>query len=236
MRFDLFYVTDLGLQGFFFVYVPLTIYLAWFFYRRLFRGLSVAWLRFGIPLVLLGLMLAAPVWDVYRIGQESKRLCREQAGLHVFKTVEAEGLAVGPDIDHWSRDGFRYTESYGRKNKKFRYAMVREKVHEREIAEFSVRYGFIGGESHTALGRHHARTIDRVGDIQTHEVLGEFVRIKTYPGWLDSTFIRITGTGSGFKPWLCGKEPPPGRAHDLSVTDLVLATIKPRTSKTGESK
>ena len=64
--------------------------------------------------------------DVYQISKEAERLCREEAGLHVYKTVEAEGfLGSVSGIEKWSKHGFQYVEGLYKKGQKTR-AMMRE--------------------------------------------------------------------------------------------------------------
>ena len=66
-----------------------------------------------------------------------------------------------------------------------------------------------------------------VVNIRTREVLGELIRIDIYPSFIDSLFIGLTGTGSGFSPWHCGEEATPEYPNRVSYKELILATLKP---------
>lgn len=232
--FDHFYVTGVGVFGYLFLYAPLAYFVIRFVYRFMLKRFVGRWVGGGIAISALAAVLVAPVWDTYQIGQETKRLCTEKAGLHVYKTVVADGARVGPGIEIWSKYGYLYTEGHGRGNKKYRYTMQDGKPVEEEVDEFISRYGDIGGYDRV-LDKHHGISSVASGDVNSREVIGELVRVHTYPGWLDSFFIAITGTGSGFSPWTCGDEPPPDlinirKVKKLTTADLTLITIKPDTA------
>ncbi|RLJ69173.1 hypothetical protein [Sulfurisoma sediminicola] len=180
----------------------------------------------------LGLIVATvPLWDVYAIGVEAKRLCKEQAGLKVYRTVEADGFLGSGLGKRLMEYGYKYVESGG-DDKMSRYtAKDGDIVHER-ITEFTSRYWVKTGDSHRVIGKHFSRSSDQVVDRQTGEVLGELVVIGIYPSWFDNVAIAATGSGSGFSPWRCGEEPPPGRTTELGLYDLIFATIHP--TKTGK--
>ena len=67
-------------------------------------GLVFRHFQFQVNLVAIGLLwigaVVAAYWDVYLISREAERLCREEAGLHVQKMVEAEGFLGTSDIKH----------------------------------------------------------------------------------------------------------------------------------------
>lgn len=236
MATDHIYITGLWLPAYVVVYTPLALFITWFAHRLLLRHLPLAWLRWGTVFMALGAILAAPVWDVYAIGKEAGKLCREQAGLRVYKVVEANGIRSG-DTEFWLKQGFKFVEDVGRGGKKYRYILHDGTVTSEEIPEFVTHYVIQGGQNFRVIDKHFSSDSARVLDIQAGEVIGELVTVSIYPGWFDQILLGITGTGSGFTPWLCGNEPPPGRTETLVLRDLVMATIKPvNTVKKGETK
>lgn len=224
------YLTSLGRLAYFGLYVPMSLALAWVTYRWVLRRLESKWLR-RLTVVLAATTVAtAPLWDVYAIGVEAKRLCREQAGLHVYRTVAADGLLGWGLGKRETEHGFKFAESGGTLNRKFRDVMKDGKVVSEQVDEFISRYQYKTGDNHVVIGKHFARSSDQVIDRQTKEVLGELIVLSIYPGWFDNIAIALTGTGSGFSPWRCGEEPPPGRKAALGLYDLIFATIRPHKS------
>ena len=226
--FEHFYVTDLGKFGYLFIYLPFFLIIILFAYRWVLRHLLGQRIAAGVSVVLLGFVLGAPVWDIYKIGQVTKRLCEEKAGLHVYKTIESDGLFGSRDIEIWAQRGFSFTESFNQRDgKKYRYYLREGQVMTENIQEFSVSHGLLDYGIHKVADEHHGFFTIRVGDIDTNEVYAELVTVKTYPGWLDNFFIGVTGTGSGFSVWQCGDDPPYGRKMKLMASDVILAAIKP---------
>lgn len=233
---DHFYITGLGLFVYGALYLPASLGASILAYRLLIKRIPNPRLRWGITLPLAFLIVAAPLLNVYSISLEAKQLCREQGGLHVYKVVEAEGfLEGGGGIKYWSKFGFTYVESGGG-DKMSRYTMQDDKVAHQRIQEFISRYQSKTGDNHVVVGKYFARSSHQVIDRQTGEVLGDLVVFGIYPGWLDNIAIGLTGTGSGFTPWMCGNEPPPGRKDRLGFNDVVLATIKPLAEHKGGVK
>src|SRR3989338_1034007 len=74
-------------------------------------------LRMLSIIVLWAVAILVAYWDVYQISKEARRLCKEEAGLHVYKTVEAEGFLGDISIDYWAKYGFEFVESLYRRNK-----------------------------------------------------------------------------------------------------------------------
>lgn len=224
--FDHIYITGLGTAGYFLVCVPLSLSVAWSIYKYGLRGITSPSLRWVVTLVIAGVMLALPLWDVFAISREAGKLCSEQAGLKVYRTVKADGFLEAGGIGYWAKYGFSYIENGGG-DRMSRYTMKDGNVVHQKIQEFISRYESKTGDSHIVIAKHLSRSSDQVVDRQTGEVLGELVVLSIYPGWLDNLFIGLTGTGSGFSPWTCGNKPPAGRKDRLGSNDLVLATIKP---------
>jgi hypothetical protein len=230
---DYLYLTGLGRLAYLALWLPLTIAVTVAAYAFLAHRNAGRTVRI-LAVAPLGLIIAtAPLWDLYAIGVEAKRLCKEQSGLKVYRTVEAEGFVGSGLGKRLVEYGYQYVESGG-DDKMSRYtARGGDIVYER-ITEFTSRYWVKSGDSHRVIGNHFSRSSDQVVDRQTGEVLGELVVIGIYPGWFDNVAIATTGGGSGFSPWRCGEEPPPGRTTELGLYDLIFATIHPPKPGKGE--
>jgi hypothetical protein len=111
-----FYFTGVGWLGYM-LYVPVALLITglvyWLFLRR------VRWmiLRLGVLLMLSLTLTTLPLWEAAAISFEAEALCANQGGLHVYKTVEAEGFLGGGSIEYGSKYGFSYLE-VGGANKK----------------------------------------------------------------------------------------------------------------------
>ena len=85
---DQFYMSGLGIIIYLILYLPLVLVFFW-----------ALWRKTKLPLggvVALGLVLATlPLWDVYITSLDASRLCKEQGGLPVYKTVEADSFRGG---------------------------------------------------------------------------------------------------------------------------------------------
>jgi hypothetical protein len=222
---DHFYMTELGIMAYGFIYLPVAIVA----FLLLWKKLRLSWIVLT-PIFLA--ILTLPFWDVYMIGRDADYLCTEQAGLHIYKTVEADGF-LGGGGEYWIKYGFSYVETGGIGDKKYRYLMRDGKIVVEEVPEYISRYR-IGGETHIAIDKFIARTKYQVIEIRTNYILGELVSFSIYPGRWDQMIIGITGTGSGLNFEVCGNEPPPGSdVLRLGSSDVVRATLKPKKSKEG---
>ncbi len=158
-------------------------------------------------------------WDVYQIGQQATKLCREQGGLHVYKTVEAEGFNGGSSIEYWSKYGFRYIEGESYKGK-FRFIMTRGRPTSERINDFISRYKVITED--TNIDKRIGRTKYYVSDMFNNDVLGELIVFGVHAGWADMLFYNLTGFS--YSPWSCGRQN--GDIY-LTFSDVIKGTIKP---------
>jgi hypothetical protein len=213
-----FYITELGQAAYVVVYLPLVFGVLWLLYKKV----KLAW----PPIVVLALvLLALPFWDVYMIGRYAERLCREQGGLRVYRTVEVEGFLGGGSVERWTQYGFSYVESGGSKNRKFREFIRDGKVITEEVTEYISLYQ-LAGENHTAVNKYISRSSNQIISRADGEVLGELVYFSIYPGYFDGFFLRLVSSGPTV--WICGKEPPSGRKDRLGYGDVVMAVLKPK--------
>jgi hypothetical protein len=224
---DQLYLTGLGRLAYLGLYLPLSLAISIAIYAFLGRRWKNRWSRLSATLPLALLIATAPLWDVVLIGVEATHLCREKAGLKVYRAVEADGFLGGGMELKLAEHGYTYVETGGTLGRKFRDTMKNGKVISEQIDEYASRYWVRGGDIHLVIGKHFSRSSDQVVDRQTGEVLGELVVIGIYPGWFDNIAIAATGTGSGFSPWHCGEEPRPGLTTERGLFDLIFATIHP---------
>lgn len=192
--------------------------------NRLFFSKQLSlWKLLSITGCILLIASVAMHWDVYLIGQQAKKLCKEEGGLHVYKTVYVDGFKGAYSIESWSKYGYKYVEA-GRKDKKVRYSMRDGKVIEQAVDAFMSNYEVV--HKSMVINKHFKRSRSFVRDRSSGEVLGELVYFSIYPGWVDS---RIIGSfGFTFTPWFCGNEPMLGVGDRLGYGDVVKATLKPR--------
>ena len=183
----------------------------------------VKWYWATVPAACSIAMLVAVFWDVYHIGQEATRLCNEKAGLHVYKTVQAESVFGVISIRPWGEYGFKFTEGENDEGK-IRYFYENGKPTYKTVDKILSRY--------EVVVRPHQRVAPgievlkfEVKDRHTGEVLGEAINYSIDGGWADMAFWGITGFG--FSPWICSGKDGEGRRSVIYPSDLVKATIKP---------
>lgn len=166
-------------------------------------------------------------WDVYQIAKEAERLCREEAGLHVYKTVEAEGFLGSSSIEYWSKYGFKYVEMEFIGGKKYRNSLVNNKITREEVKEIFSRYEYVGDSEELELPFTRDKKMIRVR--KTGEVLGEIISFAVYPGWLDSYLLGVIP--ATWSPPRCDDNYIPENQKAIhSYSDLVKAVIKPVSS------
>ena len=224
-----FYLTGAGLLGYL-LYAPLVVFLLVLLHRHLLRRLLGPVPRWGTSLVLAVVLLSLPFWDVLAIGRQADKLCREQGGLHVYKTVEAEGFLGAESIKYWSKYGFKYVD-IGGKGGWSRVTLRNGKAFYKSIPESRLsRYTWGTVENHVPVTKWIARSSDKVIDRKTGEVLGELVTFSIYPGWFDRLFLGVLPVE--FNPWICGRAVPAEQRKMYGKyyysDDLIKAVIKPR--------
>lgn len=68
------------------------------------------WLQLLAIPALVAAFTVVVYYDVMKIAREAERLCTTQAGLRVYRTVEAEGIYGVSDIRYWAKYGFKWVE------------------------------------------------------------------------------------------------------------------------------
>ena len=196
------------------------------------------------PLVVSGggrFLAALGVWaliwiiaygDVLSIAWHAKKLCRAEAGPHVFRTAETDGFLGYGDILVWAPYGFTYVEGqqYGSGAGYFRATMKDGKPSDERIQKPTSQYEF-ARDSKIVL-RSIVRDSEIVRDRRTQEILGEQVSFAIYPGWIDKKFIGLTGFT--FIPPICiAPNHKPGPGATSKSQDLIKLVLKPLHKKSG---
>jgi hypothetical protein len=218
-----FYITDLGIMAYGFIYLPMVLAVA----VLLWRILRLSW-KVNTPIVLT--LLTLPFWDVYMIGRDADRLCNSEAGLHVYKTVRAEGF-LGGAAERWLKYGFNYIEGGGGKFKS-RYTMQDGKVKHHRVDKFMSRYAVGTADNHKVVTKSISKSSKVVMDRDTKEILGDLVVFNIYPGLFDGILMKFVQSSPVV--WHCGNEPLAGRKDGLGYGDVVMAVIKPKKSEGDE--
>ncbi len=170
-------------------------------------------------------------WDVYQISKEAERLCQEEAGLHVYKTVEADGLAGVFELEDWIEYGFTYVENETIMGGKKRYTLHDDLIVEEKVNSFISDYEYVKNIEVLEMPFNRSRKI--IQDRTSGEVLGEIVSFAVYPGWLDSRLLGFMGFT--WSPVGCdGDYLPQHQKITLYYDDLIKAVIKPKVSDKGD--
>ncbi len=182
-------------------------------------GLSSMVLSASISL----LVFAGVFLDVFLTGQKASRLCKNKAGMHIYKKAEADGLLGLHRIKDWSDFGFKYVEYELVSGKKYRENIQDGKVKKIEVNEFNSKYVLVDEREKisTRIIVSMTRIVKRADD----EVQSEMIGVVIYPGWADSLFINLTGTN--YSGWVCGRSVKGQSGKLYYPSDLVEATIIP---------
>jgi hypothetical protein len=182
------------------------------------RKKPVKWRKLALSAACTLAMLVAVFWDVYRIGQQATKLCHEKAGLHVYRTAEAESFVGAAGIKGWDEYGFKFTEGESDKDK-IRYFMDNGNPTFKKIDHFISQYQLliIRKKLTSKIKIHQYQIIER----SSNEVLGETAQLTIDGGWADMAFYKITGFT--YTPWHCK-----GRGmRDSSPINIVKIILKP---------
>ena len=230
MRFyyiSIFSVVFLGL-----IYLIGTGLLAW-----LGLWLRKRWRRAGMVMVPLFLLLyIAPIAEEFWIAWNFGRLCKKDAGLFVYKTVEVEGFY--DDTHSWTErrmnepagQQFRFMEGRGQRNGTdvyWRHERIGGAIRSFEIDHPTARYHF-SRDPGKNIAHKLAKQESRVFDSQTGEALGEYrVYIRKAP-WF---FIGLDRPNMGCD----GPEGGPHSKHGNSFL-IYRDILNPIASQNGEPK
>jgi hypothetical protein len=143
----------------------------------------------------------------------------------------ADGFLGSSSMKFWSVYGFKYLED-GSGKYMSRFVMDDGKEKHMYVTNFMSRYSFRTGDSNKVVTDHISRTSYMVIDRGSNETLGDLIVFNIYPGVFDRVLLNLTGSGPVL--WHCGNEPLSGETKRVNFVDLVLATIKPKSSEVSE--
>ncbi|MBI2800433.1 MAG: hypothetical protein HYX63_09115 [Gammaproteobacteria bacterium] len=192
-------------------------------YYFLIRRLRV-WLQVLVVPALLGGFIYLAYFDVVKIARAAEHLCTTEAGMHIYKTVEAEGFYGVIDIDPWLKRGFKWVEISDGPKKYLRGSMKDGRVFVEPVMTLisSYEYAF---EPIEVWKSHFERNREVVRHRESREVLGEIIYFHIYRGWAD----RRAEFGLTFIPPICWDGPPPKRGGGKAIwsDELISSTIYP---------
>jgi len=169
--------------------------------------------------------------DVIYISLKARKLCREEAGLHVYKTVEAEGFLGALNIDYWAKYGFKYVEKEFINGEKYRSTLVNNEIKKEEVNHILSRYEYVNDLEVLEAPFNRGRKMIR--DRQNDEIIGEIISFGVYPGWVDRRLLGVIGFT--WSPAGCdGDYKPVPQKSTLTYRDLIKAVIKPKESIKGD--
>ena len=202
----------------FFIYwvVSITIFLVTLIIKR---NASIRW-QLTISTLMVLFSVVVVFYDVFITGLKVNSLCKHKAGIHVYKTVVAEGFLGARDIEDYSKYGFTYVEHSILARPKWRFIMEDGEPKKIKVNDFISTYELARLEYEEKITNQISIDKYYVSNRNTGEILGEDVRIFIYPGWADSLFYGITGFS--YKPWICsGKDNEVNRRKAIALRTLI---------------
>ena len=175
--------------------------------------LCCVWLAFFI----------AAYGDVLWIAWNARRLCESEAGLRVYRAVEAEGFLGESDIDTWGAHGFRFLESRNLLDELVRHEIIDGKSTVTPVN--SLRSAYEYSYSITPVAYRLSRQQHEIRPIGSRTVLGSLTTFTLFPGWLD----RYVTAGAGWTPVVC-EGPGVKKVNELKLRapELIERTLKPK--------
>jgi hypothetical protein len=176
-----------------------------------------------IPALLVGFIIAA-YYDVVKIAHEAEHLCTTEAGLHVYETVEAEGVYGLWDIEYWSRYGLKWIEYSEPGGRHFRLTLREGEPRKERIDVLKSIFEY-RSESHVPVSRHMEKSSEIIANRVSGSLLAEATYFHIFRGWAD----QITDVGFKFTPPMCIQGPPIQRGGDRipSSSEFVKLVIRP---------
>lgn len=185
---------------------------------RRFRIMWLAGLWFGAVVIAYG--------DVFLIAWQAERLCREDAGLKVYRTLHAEGVLGGVSLRDLQDIGIKYVEwrtPMGRPTKRESYENGEYKYE--RINDFKSQVELAWQDLPRSNSIVESKTL--LKERSSGNVLGEIIAFEFYPGWLDSRLLGLVGLS--WAPPRCDDDYPPRQEKRIYYTnDLIRKTINPK--------
>ncbi len=180
------------------------------------RIISVLWLWLAGIVVSYG--------DVYFVALQAKRLCSEEAGMKIYRTMRADGILGIVGIEDHHERGLKFVESSLLGRPTIRTSIENGEYKEVRITQFMSEVEFKREE--TELSSYVVKVMDILIERATGSLLSEIVAYEFYPAWTDRL---LWGTlGFSWSPPRCDDDYVPAqqkRTHH--ITEFVRKTINP---------
>lgn len=191
---DSFFISGFALFFLLLVYLPLILWLI----IKLWRAISIRKsVRIGVISLVILIIAAVPLGDVYIGSLKLENLCESEGGMHIYKTVEVDGFLSRYLVFNKVIDGYSYIESeHGTKFYKVinvNEENIFEKI-EKPISRYILDY------ERNVLNPTMAKTRHFIEDKNTGSILGEKINYVYYGGWLDR-FLFLSWID--YKPMTC---------------------------------
>lgn len=159
--------------------------------RRFFRQ----WPARRRYLSIAGVWLAAIViayGDVYLIALEARRLCRDEAGMKVYRTIQAEGILGAASVRDVKDIGIKFVEWKTRMGRPIARERYESGEYRREkFVEFLSQVEFTSREMRRSPWVVESK--DLLIDRRDNSILSEIIAFKFYPAWLDTLLLKSLG-------------------------------------------
>ena len=144
--------------------------------------------------VLLGvwcLAFGVAYGDVFLIARDAKRLCETEAGMKIYRTVEAEGFAGVSSLGAWSERGFDFVEIVLPDGSATQQRLVNGSFVSKKVETAESRYEYtISFESETPRIE---RQVEVVQERANSGTIGELVVFRPSLGWIDTQLAAFLG-------------------------------------------
>ena len=208
--------------GYLLIYLPIVASIVAALYRASRRRNVPRPIKWAVVGPIMLVVLTIPLWDVLVTAVRAKPLCEKEAGIKVFKTVQADGIRNGDPTPELIAHGIRFTE-FGSGKDKRREMLEDGRIIQTQIEEFATRFS-MGYLDDTVVSRAISRRGYTVADTTNNEVLSQQVFFSVHRGWFETVVSGLLGLETN--PWICG---------DTDSYRLVLKTIN-ADSKNGETR
>ncbi len=183
------------------------------------------WLQaLSVPSLIIACAVAV-FYDVYKIAREAEHLCTTEAGLKVYRTVEAEGMLGLSDVQYWAARGLKYVERTNSEGEFVRETLAGADVTTEKSAVAMSEFRFAISRAFLDIAPIE-RNVASVASLKSGEIVGTVTYFHIFRGWADE----VIDVGLNFSPPRCWTGVPESRGGEKYTlpTDLVLATIKTR--------
>ena len=161
--------------------------------------------------------------DVFVIALEAKRLCGDEAGMKVYRTIQADGILGYVSVRDHQGHGIKYVESATSSGR----PLLRESIENGEYTEeridtFTSQVQLARNETRRTIGI--VRVQDLLIERSTGSMLAEIIAFEFYPGWIDSRLLGLLGFS--WTPPRCDDDYVPRQGHRRHhISEFIRRTI-----------